>query len=411
MTLTKVKTWIEDLKPGMYVSSLDRPWLETPFPFQGFTLTEEDITQLAEYCKYVFIDAEKSEPSRPQPTRIPLSQGKTNEKPLFERSKAVKYKIVTSREQELETARSTYKDLTGAYDRLIMDVAKNRKLRIQTLQQAIVPMVDSVVRNPDAFILLTRLKRIDSYAYQHAMSCAVLAVATGRHIGLPKPMLQNLALGAALFDIGRAKVPHELLLKPRRLSEDELAYVHQHVGFSLDVVSTSRNIPDEVLKMIETHHERHDGSGYPAGLVGDEIPLFGKIAGIVDSYDAITSNRPYATQVTPDEAIRMLYEWRDVEFQAALVEQFIQVIGVYPVGTIVELNDGRVGIVVAQHLEARLKPIVMILLERDKQFAREYYEVDMKSHECGEDGMPMSISHSLASGTYGIEPSDYFLQG
>lgn len=407
MTLDKVKTWIDDLKPGMYVSSLDRPWLETPFPFQGFMLTEEDIPKLSDYCKYVYVDVEKSEQYVEPP---PVSGQGTGdaEKPLFDRKKAVHYELESTREEELGRAKEAYKGLTDAYDRLIMDVARNRKLTIPQLQQAIVPMVDSVIRNPDAFILLTRLKKVDSYAYQHAMSCAVLAVATGRQIGLPKPMLQNLALGAALFDIGRAKVPHELLLKPRRLSDEELAFVRRHVEFSVDAVSTSNSIPADVLIMIQTHHERFDGSGYPTGLSGDQIPLFGKIAGIVDCYDAITSNRPYATQVTPDEAIRMLYEWRNVDFQGALIEQFIQVVGVYPVGTIVELSDGRVGIVVAQHVEARLRPVIMILLERDKRPVQEYYEFDMKEHEFGEDGKPMSIAHSHPAGAFGIDSAELF---
>lgn len=407
MTLEKVKTWVTDLKPGMYVSSLDRPWLETPFPFQGFVLTDEDIRQLTGLCKYVYVDAEKSEIAPDNPVENAIIPQAPEE--LVNSKQAKSYARTTSRAQELEAAKVAYRNLTDVYDQLIMDVARNRKLDIPQLKEAVIPMVDSVVRNPDAFILLTRLKKIDSYAYQHAMSCAVLAVATGRQIGLPRDMLQNLALGAALFDIGRARLPHELLTKPRRLQEQELEYVRKHVQFSLDTVAVSEHITPDVLRMIETHHERHDGSGYPMGLSGDQIPLYGRIAGIVDCYDAITSNRPYATQVTPDEAIRMLYEWRDVEFQGALIEQFIQVIGVYPVGTIIELSDGRVGIVVAQHLEARLRPVVMIVLERDKQFVADYYEFDMKKHSNGEDGMPLGIRRSLSPGSYGIDPAEYFL--
>jgi len=407
MAIEHIKTWVADLKPGMYVSSLDRPWLETPFPFQGFAVTDEDIRQLNGLCKYVYVDAEKSEVAPPQESGSVTPSPLPGE--LFSRNQAVHYARTTTRAQELDAAKAAYQNLTEVYDQLIMDVARNRKLNIPQLKEAVKPMVDSVVRNPDAFILLTRLKKIDSYAYQHAMSCAVLSVATGRQIGLPRDMLQNLALGAALFDIGRARLPHELLTRPRRLHEDEMEYVRQHVQFSLDTVAVSEHITPDVLQMIATHHERHDGSGYPQGLSGDQIPLYGRIAGIVDCYDAITSTRPYATQVTPDEAIRMLYEWRDVEFQGALIEQFIQVIGVYPVGTIVELTDGRVGIVVAQHLEARLRPVVMIVLERDKQFAADYYEFDMKQHSNGEDGMPLGIRRSLSPGSYGIDPAEHFL--
>ncbi|MCW8828267.1 MAG: HD-GYP domain-containing protein, partial [Gammaproteobacteria bacterium] len=399
---------VSDLKPGMYVSYLDRPWLDTPFPFQGFILTAKDIKQLNELCQYVYIDKEKSRVAPPPAAGVAMASSPASGE-LFERSRTVSYPRTTTRHEELKAAKTAYSKLTDVYDQLIMDVARNHKLNIPQLKGAIGPMVDSVVRNPDAFVLLTRLKRFDAYAYQHAMSCAVLAVATGRQIGLPKEMLHNLALGAALFDIGRARLPYELLARPRRLSEDELEHIQQHVQFSLDTVAVSEHITPDVLRMIETHHERHDGSGYPLGLSGDQIPLYGKIAGIVDCYDAITSNRPYATQVTPDEAIRMLYEWRDVEFQGALIEQFIQVIGVYPVGTLVELSDGRVGIVVAQHMEARLRPVVMVVLESNKQFAVDYYEFDMKKHQHGEDGMPLGISKCLTSGSYGIDPAEHFL--
>jgi HD-GYP domain-containing protein (c-di-GMP phosphodiesterase class II) len=222
-------------------------------------------------------------------------------------------------------------------------------------------------------------------------------------------MLLDLAMGGALFDIGRMRIPESILSRPKRLSEDEMALVRQHVQFSIEALGNSDNISSEVIQMIATHHERYDGSGYPAGLRGDEIPLFGRIAGIVDSYDAITSNRPHATQLTPDAALRMIYEWRDLEFQGALVEQFIQVIGVYPVGTIVELSDGRVGIVSGQHPEARLRPIVMVVLEKDKQPPADYYEFDMRNHRQGEDGRTLSISRSLPAGSYGIDPIDYFV--
>ncbi|QKQ25369.1 HD-GYP domain-containing protein [Candidatus Reidiella endopervernicosa] len=306
-------------------------------------------------------------------------------------------------------AKHTYDGMQNAYDKLIVDVATNKKINIPQLKQAIVPMVDSVIRNPDALILLTRLKSIDAYAYLHAMSCAVLAVAMGRHIGLPKTMLQELALGAALFDIGRARINHELLTRPRRLSDDEMVEVRKHVDYAVEMVKRNGHISASAVHMIETHHERHDGSGYPEGLKGEEIPLFGRIAGIVDCYDAITTTRPHAKPVSPDEAIRLLYQWRDIDFQGAIIEQFIQVIGIYPVGTIVQLSDGRVGIVVAQHLEARLRPVVMVLMESDKQLLDDYYEFDMRKHTSGHNGQALSISHSLSPGSYGIDPAEYFI--
>ncbi|MBE0510146.1 MAG: HD-GYP domain-containing protein [Chromatiales bacterium] len=404
MELEIAKTPIAELRPGMYVSMLDRPWLDTPFPFQGFVITEEDIDILARYCQHVFVDLEKSQlrPTANKPHHKP-------DAPLFNPTKVKVYPKETSREEETRAAHKAHKALGDAYQRVLEELNQNRKLSVPLLKEAVLPMVDSVIRNPDALLLLTRLKKMDSYAYQHAMSCAVLAVATGRQIGLPKPMLRDLAMGGALFDIGRMRIPEAILSRPKRLSEDDMALVRQHVQFSIEALENNDHISAEVVQMIATHHERYDGSGYPAGLRGDAIPLFGRIAGIVDSYDAITSDRPHATQLTPDAALRMIYEWRDLEFHGALVEQFIQVIGVYPVGTIVELSDGRVGIVSGQHPEARLRPMVMVVLEKDKQPPADYYEFDMRNHRQGEDGKPLSIHRSLPAGSHDIDPVDYFV--
>jgi HD-GYP domain-containing protein (c-di-GMP phosphodiesterase class II) len=402
--LEKFKTLVADLKPGMYVSSLDRPWLDTPFPFQGFIVTEEDLDILTRYCQYVFVDLEKSK-VRPTPNKL-RNQAQS---PLYNPAKARIYPKKTSREEETSAALKAHKSIGDAYQRVLEDLNQNRKLSVPLLKEAVIPMVDSVIRNPDAMMLLTRLKKMDSYAYQHAVSCSVLAVAIGRQIGLPKPMLLDLAMGGALFDIGRMRLPPELLSRPRRLSDEEMTLVRQHVQFSIDALNNNKSVHASVIEMIATHHERHDGSGYPRHLKADQIPLFGRIAGLVDSYDAITSNRPHAEQLPQDAALRMIYEWRDIEFQGALIEQFIQVLGIYPMGSIVELSDGRVGVVSAQHPEARLRPTVMVVLEKDKQPPADYYEFDMRSHGEGENGQPLTITRSLPVGSHGIDPIDYFV--
>jgi HD-GYP domain-containing protein (c-di-GMP phosphodiesterase class II) len=405
--MNKKKVLIGELLPGMFVSELDRPWLETPFLYQGFVIeSDKDIDKLAQHCKFVYIDEEKSLDYDFAATRA--GNLKQDKSALYD-GPAIPYEKSSSFKEELESAREAHDRLTATYEQIYADIQHNNKLDLVKIKEAMAPMVDSVIRNPDAFILLTQLKQSDSYAYNHAMSCSVLAVALGRHIGLPRLMIRDLALGALLFDVGRAHIPKDLLSAPRKLSDEEMAVIRQHVETSLNAVAQNPGASQDVLDMVATHHERHDGSGYPRGLKGDQIPLYGKIAGIVDSYDAITSKRPYADPLSSYEAARELYEWRDKAFQAALVEQFIQVIGIYTMGTIVELSDGRVGVVSAQHREARMRPVVTVLLNRDKEFLDEFEEVDLRKERLGQDQQELKIARSLPKGSYDIDPAEFFL--
>jgi len=405
--MSKKKVFVGDLLPGMFVSELDRPWLETPFMYQGFIIENDKvIDKIAQHCKFVYVDDEKSQDYDFAATRA--GELKPDEDALYSGPK-IPYEKTIPFQEELESAKQAHDQLQETYEQIYTDIIDNNKLDIVRVKEAMAPMVDSVIRNPDAFLLLTQLKRSDEYAYNHAMSCSVLAVALGRHIGLPRLMIRDLALGALLFDVGRAKLPTELLNAPRKLSKAEMHVIHQHVETSLEAISQTPGASQEVLDMVATHHERHDGSGYPRGLRGDQIPLFGRIAGLVDSYDAITSKRPYADTLSSYEAARELYEWRDGAFQAALVEQFIQVIGIYTMGTIVELSDGRVGVVTSQHREARMRPVVTILLNREKEFMDEFEEVDLRREKRGLDQQELKIAKSLPKGSYDIDPAEFFL--
>jgi hypothetical protein len=160
---------------------------------------------------------------------------------------------------------------------------------------------------------------------------------------------------------------------------------------------------------VATHHERHDGSGYPNGLKGNEIPMYGRIIGLVDSYDAMTCVRPYATSRSPHKAVAELYEQRGMLFQTELVEQFIQTCGIYPTGTLVELTSGEIGVVIAVHSLKRLRPNIMVVLDRNKAPLRKFRNLDLSIVEQDEDGNPLSVKGGLAAGAYNIDPKELFL--
>ena len=409
---TNIKVNVEDLKIGMYVSNLDRPWLESPFLFQGFILeNESQIEQLKETCQYVYVDELKSFVTLHKSKRRPvenLEQQVTKDSAVTN-AKSPKYETTVPVEQEIAVAKEVYQDLDGIISGIMDDVYAGKAVQILSLKQSISPMIESVIRNPDALMWVAMLRKQDDYLYNHSLNASMLAVAAGRQIGLSKDELHDLAMGAMLFDIGKMKLPKELLQKPGAFSKQELLVTRKHVQFGVDILKDTQDINDNILIMVKYHHERHNGSGYPHGLHGTNIPLFARIAAVVDCYDAITSVRPYAEPLSPHEAILKLYEWRDVDFQSEIVEQFIQAIGLYPTGTLVEMTTGQVGVILAQNRVRRLKPRVMVLLDENKEAYGTFPVLDLIKDEEDKDGNRLEIKHALEPGAYGIDPEDFYL--
>lgn len=394
---------------GMYVSNLDRPWTETPFPFQGFLVEREsELRGLQEHCVHVFIDVEKgiSPPSSDlgKPARLPA-----NIPPAPLPKPAVKYDNETPVEDELKIATEVRDAVSDKVVEFMEDIRSGKAPNIASVKQAIGQMEQSILRNPDAFMWLRQLRKKDSYAYTHCIDCSALAVAFGRQLGLPPDQIHDLALGALLFDIGKTKVPQKLLTKPGKLTEEEFSSVKMHVEFGLGIVDGDNAITPQTRAMIATHHERFDGTGYPKRLSGGDIPLLGRIAAIVDFYDAVTSDRPYSKAMSPHDAIKYLYKFRNTHYQDELIEQFIQTIGAYPVGTLVELSTGEVAIVIEQNQVRRLLPKVIVILDGNKIALGNPPIQDLMLGPAEDPDNFVTIAKSLEPGSHGIEPEDFYL--
>ncbi len=411
MSETEQKVSVDDLRLGMYVSRLDRPWVETHFLFQGFHIShEKDMQELRQYCEYVFVAPERGGPaaagSLPRvPPRIPAR----DEKSFRNVPKQGVYPTVTRFEEELQAARESRAATLEQVNNILDDLKAGRKIQLESVRQAVKGMIDSIVRNPDAFLWLTRLKDKDSYTYAHCVDASSLAVAFGRHLGFGKPEIENLAVGTLLFDIGKLQLPDSLLKKPGRLTDDEYALVRRHVEFGVKIVEGMEGVTREIVSVVLHHHERHDGTGYPRGKAGKRIPVTGRIAALVDCYDAITSDRPYSRALSAHDAVQLIYECRNKDFQDEMVEQFIQCIGVFPAGTLVELSSGEVGIVIAQNRVRRLRPKIMLVLDRNKVAYEFNPTLDLIQEPLDADGRPVEIRQPLAPGSYGIRASDFYL--
>lgn len=406
---------VHELRIGMFVCRLDRPWTETPFPLQGFLiLNTAQIERLAEFCDSVWIDVEKSGAAEPMPTLQALSPGANPVLAMKVREGswlgAVEYPRQASVEEEIPFATTAMETVTERATEILDTLRSGGNVSREQINAAVEPVVASLVRNPDAFFWLETLRKRDDYAYAHAINCCALAAAFGRYLGFPEMVLHDLATGGMLLDIGMTRVPADLLQRAGPLDAEEKRRVREHVEEGLKLYDDSGFGNEDVRTMLRTHHERFDASGYPSGVPIRQIPLLGRIAGIVDSFDAMTSVRPFRPALSRAAALQVLYRERGHLYQPELVEQFVQCLGVYPVGTLVELSTGEVGIVMAQNPTRRLRPKLMLLTNPDKRLRDNFLSLDLLTMRYGEvEDSDVHIVRSLDPGAYGLEPTELYL--
>jgi len=397
---------VDEVQRGMYISKLDRPWIETPFPLQGFFIRDlKDIDLLRRFCSEVWVDIARSRVEAPPVVHAPDPVRPSRAEPAAAKRRPQVYRTTVSMPQEVSASRKLHTEISSSVAQVYTGFQGGRSVDINDTQEKAARMVDSVIRNPDAMVWLSRVRDADSYSYNHALRCSIWAIVFGRHLGISKKTLDNLALGTLMMDLGKAKLPAGLLAKRGILTGAERLELRRHVDYSLEIIAGMPGMPDQVVQIIAEHHERYDGTGYPKQLAGRDISPLGKIAGLVDTYDAMTSERPYARGLSSVEAVSKLYELRGTEFQAQLVEEFIQAIGVYPTGSLVHLSSQQVGVVIAQNQDRRLRPKLLVLLDSDKKVLPKPRYLDMMTVTHDDRGEPLRILTSLLPGSYGVDPA------
>jgi len=510
------KIFANDLKVGMFVADLDRPWVDTPFLLQGFLIeNDEQIHALRKHCEWVIVDRARSTgaeyeavagvgPLPPNPARAsarilpgapasaggsvtPLSDPEEKDPARAPRPKAgprtslmpaqaasagdapgfgspaqrgpgffsrlfsglrgrkkvpgdgtsgpaapeifretpqefaaraellppgievQTYQDQVTVEEEVPRAQAAVSRASGLLEKLVADIKLGQSFEIERVEEIVEEMVESVVRNPDAAMWVARLREEDISTYGHGLQVSVYLTAFGRHLGFPKPQLEQLAQIGLLLDIGKIKLPRYLLEKQGRLTAEEYEEAKRHVQHGIEILGGTANIDPEVIEGIEQHHERMNGSGYPHGYMGDEIGIYGRMSGIVDTFAALTNHRPYAAAASSYEALRSINGWAGEFFHEALVQQFVSSIGVFPVGSLIELSSGEVAIVVAHNKVRRLKPRVLVVTGPDKTRSPHPAMLDLLyEHKTGGDE-PVYIKRGLPAGAYGLDLKDFYL--
>ncbi|HEY5682919.1 MAG TPA: HD-GYP domain-containing protein [Sulfuricaulis sp.] len=423
--LGKKRIDVIDLRPGMYISQLDRPWLESPFLFQGFELrTDEEMDLLRKHCKYVIIDTALGLDVLPLSNRVEYesrmraiqeeedeltakireladSPGRTRTRPAYE--------DLAPLEQEIPRAREIESSARDVMNDMLRNIQKGKEFSMELVTKVVTNMVNSMIRNPDAMVCLTYMRKISEYTALHSIRTAILGIAFGRHLVFTKDQLIELGVGLMLHDIGMLKIPKNIIEKPSGLDTAEFEVMKRHVGWGVVLIKNNGGIPPLAMQVVQQHHERQDGEGYPVRLKGNAISQVGYIASIVDVYDAVTSDRIYSGGMSAEDALKRMYEWREKDFHAELVEDFIRCMGIFPIGSLVELSTGSIGVVISINRARRLKPKVALVLTADKQPYSHKLVTDLMEHTDGK-GQEIKISRVLPVGSYGIHPMDHIVR-
>jgi HD-GYP domain-containing protein (c-di-GMP phosphodiesterase class II) len=322
--------------------------------------------------------------------------------------KFVTYKDDLAAIEEIPKAKVVFSKSEETLSHLLTDIKGGKVPAIDTVRESVDEMVDSMVSNPDALLWIARLREEHSNTYNHGVKVGLYMVALGRHLGFPRLELANLGLIGMLADVGKTRLPKALLEKPGMLSPAEYLIAKEHVRLGLDALKETGKLPPEVELGIAQHHERMDGSGYPKGLKGDEISIYGRMAGIADCFGALITPRPYANPQAPQEALMSLYEWGEKSLHLPLIEQFIQAVSVFPVGSMVELSSGEICVVLAHNRARRLEPKVLILTWPDKTPIGTPIERDLMMQPRDVNNRPIRITRGLPAGAYGLKIRDYY---
>ncbi len=278
----------------------------------------------------------------------------------------------------------------GNYDKKIISetVNKTKSILVQSMNKfrlnelpnfkelkAIVDeMINLILSSDEVVLSLAKLKDFDSYLMEHSINICLLSIVFGVKAGYNKKVLQELALGALLCDIGSLFIPSEILRKPSKLTEQEFEIIKSHSVFGYEAINNSTEIPKASLEAILYHHENEDGTGYPHKLCSKDIPDFAKIIRVIDVFDAMTSDRSYRDKICPYETVRFLLSNMGTKFDEDIVNQFVSIVGYYPTGLIVTLNSGQKGFIIRRN---KRKPVVKILVD-DKKIVRENHQVDLR---------------------------------
>ena len=358
------KVSVLQLKPGMFIHDMNCGWSEHPFLSKTLKIkSSKEIEKIVGVgIRELYIDTLKGLDIDDAPTDVEVNE--EIEHRIIEMAQQAKpIAMTTSLHEELGKSRKVHGEANKIVTNIMKDVRIGKQIELEQVDPVVEQLVASILRNKDAMLCLCRIKNKDQYTFLHSVSVGALLISFARALNFDSDVLKSLGVGGMLHDIGKAKTPNHILNKPGKLTEEEFVIIRQHVVHGHTILSAIKDIKQASIDVGAQHHERYDGSGYPHGLKGSEMSIYGQMASIVDVYDAITADRCYHKGIEPTAAVRKMFEWSEFHFNPELVQAFIRTIGIYPVGVLVMLESGMIGVVIAQCERDMTRPLVRAIFD------------------------------------------------
>ncbi|SFN64318.1 HDIG domain-containing protein [Formivibrio citricus] len=383
---------VSSLKTGMYLHDLNVGWMDHPFVRSQFTITTEaEIAKIVQLgVRELYIDTSRGlDVGDDAPTAAEVKAEieaqiiKAAEEPLL---------IRVSAAEEMARARKVHQQAHKVVRSVMNDVRLGQAVQMDQVEEVVEAITESILRNAGALIGLSGIKDKDEYTFLHSVSVCTLLVTFARSMGMDAESVRLAGIGGLLHDTGKMKVPNEILNKPGRFTDEEFAIMKTHPEEGWKIIREIPGMHEVPLDITLHHHERVDGSGYPHKLKGDEISQFAKMAAIVDVYDAITSDRCYHKGMPAPEGLRKLWEWSKFHFDPALVQAFMRTVGIYPVGSLVKLESGRLAVVIDQNEGSLLTPKVKAIFSTKSNAYIPPLEIDL-SKPMGKGGADKITGH------------------
>jgi len=402
----------------MYVCELDRPWDQSPFAFQGFPLhSDGEIQAVRRYCDFVYVDPKKSVGWLFRPgvrggfEVVSQAAAKTPTPPRRRSPRAWLRDLLPQRRGRPKVGREVAYRLGvaersfGGAARLVRtvmaDVRLGRSLDMVSVKEVIDPCVEQIIRDPDAMLLLGSIKSKDDYTAEHGLHVSILSMVLGHRLGMSQVRLRELGVCSMLHDVGKILIPDPILKKPGRLTATELALMRRHTVFGRDLLLGCNGSVRAAGEVAHNHHERLDGSGYPRGLREAETDLYSKIVAIADTFDAVTSDRVYARGRSAIEAFKLLRSASGNQYDASLVSELISALGIYPPGSVVQLNTGDYAVVVRTNRRHERRPLVLVAKDASQRAVSPRY-LDLAS-AADRTGRAIQIAKTLRGEDCGID--------